>query len=226
MITAALLVATAAAAPPYPVQEILSAFGDVCLDPNSDMADYTGLTPTRKANVWKSLALKKAWTEITAPPEPGATYAENTAARTYYWAKALDYELFVPLAQMGTERITVQTLLKKQVAGRVVYLSIFGAETNNPIAECRLRDPLGDGVSKPPVTKAAIERWLGLAVKRSSAPYRGTQYSWPAKPFARSIQVHFGFAGKPFATYGAKYDPYALYGMTLVRSDYSNDIII
>ena len=227
MIVAAFLAATTAAAPPYPVQEVLAAFGDVCLDPKSDWANYTALTPTQKAEAWKELALKKGWTEVAAPPEAAATFQENSAARTYYSARALDYELFLPLMQLGGERITVQALFNRQVAGRNVFISIFGAETSNPtIAECRLHDPLGDGINKRPVAKADIERWLGRTVKRSAAPYRGTQYSWPAKPFGRAIQVHFGFAGKPFATYGAKYDPYALYGMTLVRSDYSNDIII
>jgi hypothetical protein len=218
VIGAALLAATAAAAP-YPVQDILSAFGDVCLDPGSYWEKYTELTPTQKANAWKGLAVKKGWTEVAA--------SDDSAARTYYWAKALDYELFVPLMQYGTGRITVQALFAKRVAGRKVFLSVFGADVDNPtIAECRLRDPLGDGVAKSPVAKADIERWLGHKVKRGSAPYRGTRYSWPGKPSERAIQYHFGFKAKPFATYGAKYDPYSLYGMTLVRSDFSQDIII
>ena len=227
MIVAALLAATTAAAPPYPVQDVLAAFGDVCLDPASYVINSTELSPTQKAEAWKSLALKKGWIEVTGPPERIGTWQENAVARVYYWSRALDYELFLPLAQLGTERITVQALYRRQVAGRNVFLSIFGAETSNPtIAECRLRDPLGDGIGKSPVAKADIERWLGQPVKRSSAPYRGTQYSWPAKPLDKAIQYHFGLVGKPVATYGAKYDPYALYGMTLVRSDFSQDIII
>lgn len=227
MIGAAFLAATAAAATPYPVQDILTAFGDVCLDPTSYIVNSTELSPTQKAEAWKGLALKHGWTELAGPPERVGTWPENADARVYYWSRALDYELFLPLAQTGTERITAQALYRKRVAGRSVFLSIFSAETSNPtIAECRLRDPLGDGVSKSPIAKADIERWLGQTVKQSGAPYRGTQYSWPWKSPRKAIQYHFGFGAKPFATYGAKYDPYALYGMTLVRSDFSQDIII
>lgn len=226
MIGAALLAATAAAGSPYPVQDILTAFGDVCFDPASDSAkNGYERTPSQRAEAWKALALAKGWEEVGALPSPGQTSDSNAIARTYYWSRALDYELFVPLESTGTGRITVQVLLKKTVAGRQVFLSILGTETDNPtLAECRLRDPLGDGITKQPVAKADVERWLGKTTKRSAGRFGGSQYTWPASPY-HALQVHFGFKDKPFGISGVKYDPYALYGLTLVRSDYDEIIV-
>lgn len=227
MIGAALFAATAAAGLPYPAQDVLTAFGEVCLDPAVDsLTNGYQATPTQRAQRWKRIALAKGWELVPDPAARGSLAEKKGALQTYYWARALDHDLFSGLNQPDGW-ISEQALLTRNVGGRPVFLSILGTETDNPeLAECRLRDPLGDGVVKSPINRAAIERWLGKPVKQARGMYRGTRYTWPNGPTPRSIEYHFGFAGKPFATYGAKYDPYSLYGLTLVRSDYSLDIII
>ena len=227
MIASALLLASSTTVAPYPASEMLAAFGDVCVSSASEITTYTESRPTQQAKVWRELALKQGWTEVTEVPAPGITWKENTVARTYYWAQALDYELFIPLAQLGGERITVQNLLRKQVAGREVFISIFAADADNPtLAECRLRDPLGDGVTKQPISRSEVEAWLGQPVERRRGWFGVDEYFWRTNSERKSLRIHFGFDPKPFATRGAKYDPYALYGMTLVRSEYDHIIVV
>jgi hypothetical protein len=211
----------AAAASPYPVREALAAFGDVCFDTTTARQDDIG-----NAGKWRDIALQKGWSEIATAPAAGEDFAARLMTRTFYWAKALDYELLTALGQTGSERMGGEFLLTKSIGGRRFYLSIVGMDASNTtLAECRLRDPLGDGIYKSPITRPDVESWLGHAVKASRGWYRGKQYSWSRGNGTNSVRVHFDFDSKPIGKYGAKYDPYALYGMTLVRSDYSEIIV-
>jgi hypothetical protein len=202
----------------YPVAEMLAAFGSVCFDPATLQQD----NPENPAT-WKKLAAEQGWAEIGARPDA----SDSRSRRAYDWAKALDSELLASIDPYGPVQLREAALFQRQVAGRAVYLSIAAMDSENPkLAECRLRDPLGDGIRKSPITRAAIEKWLGHSVKPMPAWYRGKQYWWPNGNNRLSVRVHFGFEQRRLGVVGARYDPYALYGLTLVRSDYDEIIVV
>lgn len=220
MIGAAVLAAAAVAAAPYPTQDILAAFGAVCFAQVPQSSDAAS-----KFDFWATTAVQRGWVEIESEPPGGGSYQENAGVRTYRWAQAVDYDLFTTLAPLGNERLR-RALYGKVVAGRPVYLSIVAiAQTNPTLDECRLRDPLGDGVLKLPIDRSAVEAWRGHPVKKTGGWYRSTEYFWPDGRYRRAMRVHFGFIGKPLGVYGGKYDPYTFYGMTLVRSEREEIII-
>lgn len=212
--------ALALPAAPYPVREMLDAFARTCL-----VAPLASEEPLGAVATWREAARSEGWTEVGAPP-PGTSFETRNAYRAYHSILALDYDLFSALLSTGEARME-RALLHKTVAGRRVYLSTLAVDANNPtLVECRLFDPLGDGVAKVPVTRDAIARWTGRPVATTRGPYRSKQYSWESDAGVQAMRVHFGFAGKPFGKYGARYDPYALYGMTLVRSVFQQEIIV
>lgn len=210
----------AAAVPSYPVAEMLAAFGDVCFDSAAAKPDEPGNVAT-----WKRLAAAKGWAQVMTRPDPSEGRWRGPA-RTYDWAKALDAELLASFNPGGEALLRDAALFRRQVAGREVFLSVVAIDSENPtLAECRLRDPLGDGIRKSPITRTAIETWLGHSVKPLRGWYRGKEYWWPSGNGRLSVRVHFGFDQRRIGVVGARYDPYALYGLTLVRSDYSQIIV-
>lgn len=219
MSSLALLASSAATAvQPYPVQDILTAFGEVCF-----AEEARSYEPLKNVPVWKRLAVEKGWDELAEPPPSGRRRGGNTELRAYNWAKALNWDLLSSMGD-GEAVMTSDALYHKQVAGRDIYLSILGIDTGNTLAECRLRDPLGDGIAKLPIRKAEIEQWIGKPVTSSKGAskgwFGGRVYSWDDKYPLNSVRVHFGFEHKSLGDRNPKYDPYAQYGMTLVRSDY------
>jgi len=215
-----LLYAAANTGTPYPTGPILQAFGEICLQPVGN--DEGG----EKFEAWQRAAEHRGWERVDAPPAsaPGSFEARQ-AYLAYHRLYALDYDLFASLLTVDEEMR--RSVLHRRVAGRDVYLSLFTAastESSNSISECRLHDPLGDGINANPITRAEVQRWLGRSVRQAGGPYRSTEYRWDLR---NSIRVHFGFAGaRALGDRGRRFDPYPPYGMTLVRSVSAFTVII
>ncbi len=95
------------------------------------------------------------------------------------------------------------------------------------MAECRLYDPLGDGVIRSPITVKDVERWVGRTVKKSKGSARSDQFNWNPQVGKNSfLRVHFGCEGRPFGHCSTTSNPYPSYGMTLATGYDEQEIII
>jgi hypothetical protein len=218
------LVSTAAA--PYPTQETLKAFGEVCFDPSLESQDH-GLSKS-----WKDLATQKGWKEIEHSPAAPA-YDPKTYGYTaqipyimYHSVKALNYQLLMPLIAYENAQVTDELLFSKQLNGRELYLSLLGIVSDNPsLAECRIHDRRALSLRKNPIENKEINLWLGKNVKASQGFYRGTLYTWPVGNRYNSVEIHFNTSAKEMGKITKNYDPYASVGMTIVRRDYVSLIV-
>ncbi len=214
------------AASPYPTQETLKAFGEVCFDPSLEGQDND------VSRSWKDLAIRKGWKEITNPPAPPAydpkkyTYTAQIPYFIYHSVKALNYELLMPLIEYDNAQVTDEILYSKQVNGGELYLSVFGVVSNNPsLAECRIHDRRSFRLRSNPIRKSEIQTWLGKNVKASRGFFRGTLFSWPVGNRYNSVEIHFNTGAKEMGKINKNYDPYVSAGMTIVRRDYVSIIV-
>jgi hypothetical protein len=223
-IVGSLFFAAVGAAVPYPTQAVLAGFGSVCLHSAEHTEEYQ-VTLER----WQQRAKSDGWMPFEEPPTPDADagYRGNAAYIVFHRLQALDYDLFTSFLMNNEQR--QRAVFLRSIAGRDVYLSLFGTtDGGRTLAECRLHDPLGDGITTNPFTRSEVERWVEQPVRATSSWYESTAFSWrQPKDKLRSIRVHFGLKGvKPLGVSRTRYDPYAQYGVTLVRSDQNNEVII
>ena len=210
-----LLAAAATTQPAYPVTEMLDAFKEVCFT-RSDYGDID-----QQYAAWKRAAEMAGWTEVVHPTL-SSDRAEQRDYRAFYNLKGIDYAFISSmLAAYGSE--PASAIFKKQVAARTVYISMMATDFANPsVSECRLYDPLGDGINSSPVSKDVLEAWSGAEVRRRGGVYGGKVYAWDdTNGVEQTIRVHFGYYYSPIPRWGDNFRPYAINGLTLVVSNYS-----
>jgi hypothetical protein len=210
-----LLAAAATAQPAYPVAEMLDSFKEVCFT-RSEYGDID-----QQYAAWKHAAETAGWTELVHPTL-SSDRAEQRDYYAFYKLKGIDYAFISSmLGAYGSE--PTSAIFKKQVAARIVYISMMATDYANPsVSECRLYDPLGDGVTSSPVSKDVLEAWSGEKVRRRGGVYGGKAYSWGGpRGTEQTIRVHFGYYLTPIPRWGDKFRPYAINGLVLVVSNYS-----
>lgn len=233
MITA-LALASAAAPPAYPAGEVLRALQSVCFS-RKEGAD--GETYQDMIDSWTVTAQKNGWSLLS----PYTRDRSNLDASALGRIAALNHLLFGGYAltnahsHLRTDYLGGQ-VFRKTVAGRTLYLSVFGAGgADSGMVECRVHDLLGDGITKNPITPRVIEQVFGARPKRRQGPFRGSRYDWQTGQGANlqhgSLAVHFGFDGwKASPSYPYRKveipDPHAPYGLTLVAAQYDEAIIV
>ena len=204
--SASLLLAAASTQATYPVRDVLAELQRVCFTDHRYAERPTGIGTTSDAvSFWATAAVNAEWTELsfeTADLSPrDRAVMEMTAA--------LNHSLFGSFAEgnrhSGTDnRMAGGQVFKKEVAGRQLYLSLFGADDGSrSVGECRIHDPLGDGIRRNPI----------------SAP----------EGLVSQLDVHFGFDGwgiSPFNDKVRNFDPYTPYGLTLVTGFHEQVIVI
>jgi hypothetical protein len=221
MSSAFVLAAAAVSQPTYPVSEILDSFKEVCFT-RSEYGDID-----KQYAAWKQAAQTAGWAEL-ARPTPSTDRAEQRDFRAFYQLKGIDYAFIASmLGWYGEATEPSSAIFKKPVAGRTVYISMMATDGSNPsVSECRLHDPLDDSVISSPVSKEVLEAWSGSKVRRRDGVYGGKLYAWDdANGVERTVRVHFGFDRQPLPQWGGNFRPYAIYGLTLVVSDYSLIIV-
>jgi hypothetical protein len=188
------------------------------MEPNEQSAQFIA---------WSAAAQASGWTELSRPVSSEDRAAERDY-RAFYQFKAIDHAFIGSMLEWyGTATEPASAIFKKQVAGRTVYVSVMATDGSNPsLSECRLHDPLGDGINSSPVSKEVLEAWSGSKVQRRKGEYGGKLYAWnDPNGVERNVRVHFGFDWSPVPRWGADFRPYAIYGLTLVVSDYSLIIV-
>jgi hypothetical protein len=198
----------------YPTRAVLEEYGQVCQTGSPE------LESPQLLQLWRETALAKGWVRVDHAPPPGTDFKTTAAFRAYHSIFALGYQLLFPQLVAGSSPRMERQVFSKSVHGRNVLLSLLaiGWGEDRVVDECRLFDPLGDGVATNPITRAAVEQWVGRRVRQFRASYHGKNYSWDQPSGLQSVGVHFGSGGKPGPRLGARYDPYALYGLLLRRN--------
>jgi hypothetical protein len=225
--TPLVLAAAAAAHPPYPVNEVLTAFGEVCFA-NPDPGTYSDEDVGLVFAAWKGAAEQQGWVQVQPIPFRArpASRTERLDQRVELAFDGIDSAFIASIAGSQGADVAVRGLYRKLVAGRTVYLSMMAAsDGSTTLTECRLHDPIGDGFRTSPISEQALEQWSGADLKRQRSLYGGKVYAWRDSGDAdRSVRVHFGLSGYPMP-WGDKFRPYEMYGLTLVASDYSQIIV-
>lgn len=227
-----MLAAAVAAKPAYPATAILRELKAVCQTDFREVRKqgYIGAV-SETIDYWKQSAQEHEWQEITAASE-GLSFGSQIALVRMI---ALNNALFTSLLPYGIGNVPPMlggNIYRKQVAGRDIYLSLFGVEQElgTIVGECRIYDPLGDGVRHDPIGRNDIEAAFGTKIKRQAGPFGSKRYSWAHKTGEISkLDVHFGFKGweiTPFERKVGDFSPYAPYGLTLVAGFHEKTIII
>lgn len=192
------------------------------IGPASDAIDF-----------WASEAVANGWTLVAGDTQNLSRRDVSALGRI----EALNQLLFGGYAVANDHAVSVPTellggqVLRKNVAGRTLYLSIFGADDGvRTVGECRIHDLLGDGVQKNPISSQVVERVFGSRPKVAKGSFGSTAYSWQADQgqFGH-LEVHFGFRGWKLSSFNQRienFDPYAPYGLTLVMGFRDETIII
>jgi hypothetical protein len=228
------LLASAATSPlAYPTTDVLNELKATCFNDyrSAKRQGFIGEV-SDTVEFWLDKARRRGWAEIT---DMGETTARDRKVR--HLMKSLDYSLFGSFSENWSTAEDKAVMLggqvfKKSISGRIVYLSVFGAEDGSGriVGECRIHDPLGDGVNKNPVNTHDIQDIVGARVRKLSGPFSSNRYRWtPERGQIAQLDVHFGFKGwrlTPFDRKIEQFDPYAPYGLTLVAGFHEQDIII
>ncbi len=215
----------AAAQSPYPTDAVLHELAKTCFTRSAKSPGSPGFV-AESIESWKKSALANGWL-----PLPDGTFlnsANDQAAR--YGIEALNHSLFGNFARSGRKGPSDVPLLggdifKKHVAGRTLYLSIFGIEEKSVwVSECRIHDLLGDGISENPIASRDIGKIVQHRLGKKRGPFGSDRYRWEATQGTISeIDIHFGFDGwgiSPFSKEVRKFDPYAPYGLTIVAGSH------
>ncbi|WP_152568174.1 hypothetical protein [Sphingopyxis sp. LC81] len=230
---ATLALAAAASQPVYPAEQLMRELKSVCsvdyrwakqagfIGPASDAIGY-----------WASTATANGWTPVTSDTQNLSRRDVSALGRIEALNQLLfgSYAVANDYAPVPTELLGGQ-VFRKNVAGRTLYLSVFGADDGvRTVGECRIHDLLGDGVQKNPISSQAVKRVFGANTKTGKGPFGSTTYSWHAgEERIGHFEVHFGFGGWKLSSFNQKienFDPYAPYGLTLVMGFRDETIII
>jgi len=227
-----ILAAAAAAKPAYPAAAVLQELKAVCQTDFREVRKqgYIG-TVSETVDYWKQSAQEHEWQEIT-PASEGLSFRSRIALVRMI---ALNNVLFASLLPYGVTSVPPMlggNVYRKQVAGRDIYLSLFGVEQElgTIVGECRIYDPLEDGVRREPIGHGDIAAAFGTKIKKQTGPFGSKRYRWAHKTGEVSkLDVHFGFKGwrmSPFERKTSNFNPYAPYGLTLVAGFHEKTIII
>ncbi|HEV7341147.1 MAG TPA: hypothetical protein VGN68_05880 [Sphingopyxis sp.] len=225
--------ALAAVQPVYPAELVIRELKSVCsIDYRSaKRAGFIG--PASDAIVhWASEAGANGWTLIESDT-PNLSRRDVSASGRI---ESLNHLLFGSFA-MANDYASVPTemlggqVFRKDVAGRTLYLSVFGADDGaRTVGECRIHDLLGDGVQKNPIASPVVEQVFGAKPKTAAGAFGSTAYSWQAgKGRIGYLEVHFGFGGWKVSSFNKRienFNPYAPYGLTMVMGFRDQVIII
>lgn len=228
-----LLLTAATAQPTYPVEAVLRELQQVCFTDHRylEREGYVGSASVSAAR-WADVARRNGWQSYTNltpgnSPKDLIVFHKITSLNHTLFGGLLDAYMgsTVPVGFSGGE------IYKKVVAGRALYLSMFAFEgPAESVGECRIHDPLGDGVSHNPVSRYDVQRITGVRLKKARGPFGSDRYTWTArKGEVAELDVHFGFKGwgiSPFGERRESFDPYAPYGLTLVAGFHEKVIII
>jgi hypothetical protein len=230
---ASVLLASAAPSQPiYPVGAVLSELKEVCFTDRRYSEERKGnLQPLSDAiGFWFDAAKNRGWQEISA-----GNISNSRELKVLHSIQILNSAISGSFVNLWTTQqdspILGGQILQKSVSGRVIYLSIFGVDDGGgqTVGECRIHDPLGDGISKNPFTTTDIEKFAGGKVHRKAGPFSSDRYTWPYKRGSVSqVDIHFGFRGwrlTPFTEKIEQFDPYAPYGLTLVAGFHEHEIV-
>jgi hypothetical protein len=241
VIGVASLLALAADTPPsYPANDVLQEFRQICHGSDVEVTTDAPETVSRRVVDWERLADKAGWLPVKLAdstirdwdlksPELGKSERRDFLAVNQIYA--LNHILATGYLNMGRGEIIHGNVYSKKVAGRTVFLSTFGAsQSSESLIECRLSDPLGDGIYKSPITKLDVTEVWDTETKVKKGAYGSQEFSFPniARP-ARSFRIHIGFNGLPLSSQGrakGKIDPYAIYGMTIVNSEHEVIVVV
>lgn len=234
LITSVLLATAAVSQPAYPTNDVLSELKEVCFtDYRTAKRHGFGGPISDAVEFWLGSAKRQGWVEVT-DAEPAATPRD---AKVLHFMRSLDHALFGGFSQPWSSLEDKSVMLggqvfKKSISGRVLYFSVFAAEDGGgqTVGECRIHDPLGDGVSKNPIATRDVQNVVGAKVRKASGPFSSDRYFWPPKRgHISKLDVHFGFKGwrlTPFDRKIVQFDPYVPYGLTLVAGFHEQEIIL
>lgn len=230
---AALALAAAASQPVYPAEQLMRELQSVCSVDYRWAKQAGSIGPASDAiGYWVSAATANGWTPITSDMQNLSHRDVSALGRIEALNQLLfgSYAVANDYAPVPTELLGGQ-VFRKSVAGRTLYLSVFGADDGmRTVGECRIHDLLGDGVQKNPISSQAVKRVFGAEQKAGKGPFGSTAYSWQAgQGQIGHLEVHFGFGGWKLSSFNQKienFDPYAPYGLTLVMGFRDETIII
>jgi hypothetical protein len=233
-IASMLLVGAASPPPIYPTKDVLSELKAVCFNDYRYVKKQGFVGPVSDAiEHWIESAISLGWNEVSDIGK--SRDARDT--KVVHQIKSLDHALFGSFSQPWSNledggAIHGGRIFKKSVAGRILYLSVFGADDGGgrTVGECRIHDLLGDGIHKNPVAFRDVKSISGGEVRRENGPFSSDRYRLNSiHGRVSELDVHFGFKGwrlTPFDHKIEQFDPYAPYGLTMVAGFHEQEIII